>query len=97
MLPDSFYRVLENLYHVGISHENPKCLHNVSVLKISGKKILSRRLNVISFEMFKFPWWPLRAFLLFIEIQINGLLHAKGVVILDTGHHLTFHPLDVEV
>ena len=28
--------------------------------------------------------------ILFIKIQWNGLLRAKGVVILDTGHHLTF-------
>ena len=27
--------------------------------------------------------------LLFIEIQWNGLLRAKGVVILNTGHNLT--------
>ena len=33
--------------------------------------------------------------LLFIEIQWNGLLRAKGVVILDTGHHLTSHPTDI--
>ena len=30
--------------------------------------------------------------LLFYEIQWNGLLRAKGVVIFDTGHHLTSHP-----
>ena len=35
--------------------------------------------------------------LLFIEIQRNGLLRAKGVIILDTGHHLTSHPTDITV
>ena len=34
--------------------------------------------------------------LLFIEIQWNGLLRAKGVVILDTEHHLTSHPTDIQ-
>ena len=29
--------------------------------------------------------------LLFYEIQRNGLLCARGVVILDTGHNLTSH------
>ena len=33
--------------------------------------------------------------LLFIEMQWNGLLRAKGVVILDTGYHLTSHPTDI--
>ena len=33
--------------------------------------------------------------LLFIETQRNGLLRAKEVVILDTGHHLTSHPMDM--
>ena len=33
--------------------------------------------------------------LLVNEIQRNGLLRAKGVVILDTGHHLTSHPMDI--
>ena len=33
--------------------------------------------------------------LLFYEIQWNGLLRAKGVVIFDTGHHLTSHPTDM--
>ena len=31
---------------------------------------------------------------LFFEIQRNGLSRAKGVVIFDTGHHLTSHPTD---
>ena len=35
--------------------------------------------------------------LLFIGIQWNGLLRAKGVVILDTGHHLTSYPTNVKV
>jgi hypothetical protein len=34
--------------------------------------------------------------LLFFEHQGNDLLRAKGVVILDTGHHLTFHPTDMQ-
>ena len=38
---------------------------------------------------------PMR--LLFIEIQWNCLSHAKGVVILDTGHHLTSHLTDMVV
>ena len=25
----------------------------------------------------------------------NGLLRAKGVVVIDTGHHLTSHPMDI--
>ena len=33
--------------------------------------------------------------LLFIETQRNGLLRAKEVVILDTGHHLMSHPTDM--
>ena len=35
--------------------------------------------------------------LLFIEIQWNGVLRSKGVVIPDTGHHLTCHPTDRSV
>ena len=35
--------------------------------------------------------------LLSIEIQRNGLLRAKGVVILDTGRHLTSHPTDYDM
>jgi hypothetical protein len=35
--------------------------------------------------------------LLFFEHQGNGLLRAKGVVILDTGHHLTSRPTDIKV
>ena len=31
-----------------------------------------------------------------IEIQWNGLLRAKWVVILDTGHYLTSHPTDIK-
>ena len=33
--------------------------------------------------------------LLFIEIQWNGLLRAKGKVIHDTGHHLTSYPTEI--
>ena len=33
--------------------------------------------------------------LLFYEIQRNGLLRAKGVVVLDTGHYWKFHPTDI--
>ena len=37
--------------------------------------------------------------LLFIEFQINGLLRAKGVVNLNTGHHLTSrgHLTDIKI
>jgi hypothetical protein len=35
--------------------------------------------------------------LLFFEHQGNHLLRAKGVVILDMGHHLTSHPTDLKV
>ena len=52
------------------------------------------KLNVISFEILKFPWQSSRASLIFVEIQWNGLLCAKRVVFLDTGHHLTSHPTD---
>mgnify|MGYP003691638023 CR=1 FL=1 len=31
------------------------------------------------------------------EIQKNGLLRVKGVVILDTGHHLTSHPTGMNI
>ena len=34
--------------------------------------------------------------LLFIEIQWNGFLRAKGFVILDTGHHLTSRSTDMQ-
>ena len=33
----------------------------------------------------------------FIEIQRNELLHAQGVVFLDTGHHLTSHPMESKI
>ena len=33
--------------------------------------------------------------LLFIEIHRNGLLCAKGIAILDTGHHLMSHQTDI--
>jgi hypothetical protein len=35
--------------------------------------------------------------LLFFDYQGNDLLRAKGIVILDTGHHLTSHPTDFKV
>jgi hypothetical protein len=35
--------------------------------------------------------------LLFFDHQGNDLLRAKGVVILDTGQHLTSHPTDFKV
>ena len=35
--------------------------------------------------------------LLFYEIQWNGLLRAKGVVILDMGPHLTSYPTDLKI
>ena len=35
--------------------------------------------------------------LLFFEHQGNDFLRAKGVAILDTGHHLTSHPTDIKV
>ena len=34
---------------------------------------------------------------LLYEIQWNGPLRAKGVVILHTGHHLTFYPTDINI
>ena len=47
-------------------------------------------LNVISFEILK----SLTS-LLFIEFQSSRPFACQGVVILDTGHHLTSHPTDV--
>ena len=40
----------------------------------------------------KFPWWPLRPSLLRNPVKRS---FAKGVVILDNGHHLTSHPTDI--
>jgi hypothetical protein len=42
---------------------------------------------MLGFEIFEFPRRPPMS-LLFFENQGNDLLRAKGVVILDTGHHL---------
>ena len=33
--------------------------------------------------------------LLFFDLQENGHLHTKGIIIRDTGHHLTSHPTNV--
>ena len=35
--------------------------------------------------------------LLFYEIQRNGLFRAKGVVMIDTGNHLTSHPTEIKI
>ena len=35
--------------------------------------------------------------LLFFEIQRNGLLRVMVVLILDSGHHLTSHPTDINM
>ena len=40
-------------------------------------------------------WSFVKASRPFIEIQWNGLLHAKEIVIFDMGHHLTSHPTDI--
>ena len=52
---------------------------------------------MVSFEISKLASLAALMSLLFIEIQWNGLLRAKGVVILDTGHHLTSHPTDINI
>ena len=35
--------------------------------------------------------------LLFFEIHRNGLLRAKGIVILYTGHHIMSHPTNINI
>ena len=62
---------------------------NISAMK-------RRRFLVKSSQLWNFEI-SLAAFtsLLFIESQWNGLLRAKGVVILDTGQHITTHPMDI--
>jgi hypothetical protein len=41
--------------------------------------------------------WRLPVSLFFFEHQGNDLLRVKGVVILDTGHHLTSPPTDLKL
>jgi hypothetical protein len=48
------------------------------------------------FWKFGFPWRPPMS-LLFFDYQGNDILRAKGVVILDTGHHLSSNPTNLKV
>ena len=40
-------------------------------------------------KLWSFPGGP------YVPPSGNGLLRAKGVVVIDTGHHLTSHPMDI--
>ena len=50
-------------------------------------------ISTISWSVLKYWSFPVAlTSILFWKFQRNGRLRAKRVVILDTGHHLTYHP-----
>ena len=50
---------------------------------------------MVGYVILKFPWRPSLAYS-FSKSTGNGLLRDKAVVILDTGHHLTSHSIDIK-
>ena len=103
-----WYTYLQYMLHVSFLQKRIKTpTHNIWLIdwldkvlrrigNISAKKRRWLLVKCDQFWNFKVSLAALTS-LLFIVIQYNGHLRAKGVVILDAGNQLTSHPTDIKM